>query len=84
MSEIKEITKEKFRGIVWLLIILGLIINAICYTILTYKLGANELRIAGFLGVGMLICGVGIGLSISRLWIIKGFEKRLQFNNQKI
>lgn len=77
MEEIKTITKKGFRRIAWTTIIVGLIFNAIFYTILTKTLEASELQYVGLLALFCIVIGFGMGLAYSRMWVIKDFEKRL-------
>lgn len=79
MNEVKEITKKGFRSIVWATIIIGLIINAILsYFFITSGVSETQRQLGMYMAASLLITGAGIGLSISRVYIIKNFEKRLQ------
>ena len=59
-----EISKTQFKLIVWGLIGIGVIINSIFYTILTMnKIGTTNLQMVGWLGLGCIMIGAGMGLA---------------------
>lgn len=70
-----EITKGMYKLMVWGLLILGLIINAIFYTLLTWaQIGTTNLQYVGFLAIGCIMIGFGMGLATSRAFKIEGID----------
>jgi hypothetical protein len=68
----KEITKEKFRLMIWSLLGIGIVTNAIIYTYATFTKGNLTLLGIVFMSGGLL--GYGIGLAMSRTWKIKDYD----------
>ena len=69
--EQKEITKGKYKLIVWGTLIGGLILNSIVYTWINLKYPDAPLQLIGFLNVAGIIVGVGLGLSFAHTYKFK-------------
>jgi fatty-acid desaturase len=68
----KEVTKKQFVRLCFTLIGIGILLMSIMYYFGTFK-GWTTILI-NWLSVSLGIIGVGIGLSVSRMWKIKDFD----------
>ena len=72
--EKKEITKGRYKLMVWGTLMGGIIINTIFYTLINLKYPNYPLQLVGFLSFACILIGVGIGLSLARNWKIIGVD----------
>jgi uncharacterized membrane protein YiaA len=70
----KEITKEKYRLIVWSCLIGGTILMSIFVYLSNFLIQENAYYVE-FMALGQMILGVGIGLVWSRTFKIKDYDK---------
>lgn len=69
----KEITRSKYLLMTWSLLILGLVVDGIFYTMLTYAKDPN-MTLIGFYSLSSICAGFGLGLAMSRTWKIIGYD----------
>lgn len=67
----KEVSKVYYLAMVWGILTLGVLINAIFYFMLSKTLETRELQFVGLLGFGMLLIGYSMGLAYARSYKIK-------------
>jgi len=78
MESIKVVTKKQFRRLVWTVIGVGLLINCVLsYFFITSGVTDAQRQWGSYMAISLLITGFGLGMAYSRMWLIKGFEKRL-------
>lgn len=70
-----NVTKETYRNLIWIILGVGLIINAVFYTLLASSLEIKELQFVGLLAIGCIIIGFALGMAFSRSWKIEGIDK---------
>jgi len=71
----KEITKEKYKLIVWTTVIVGLLANLIAGTLFIYSgIEENQMRLGFWMAISLLITGFGGGLAYARVWKVKGID----------
>ena len=68
----KQIKKESYVTMVWVMLILGLIGNIIFSTIGIFY-GFNY-YLAAYMGISLMIVGFGMGLAYARSWKIQGLD----------
>lgn len=73
MEQRKEITKEKYKLIVYGCLIIGTLLFMAMAYISNFLVQPNSYYIA-YMSVGILILGFGVGLGYARVWKIKGID----------
>ena len=68
-----EVSKTKWKLIVWIPIILGVIIFSIFNS--TFYMSSEYTRACWFAAIGFLLVGFGFGLILARIFKIEGIDR---------
>jgi len=72
----KEITKEKWKLMIWGLMGIGIILNALGYLFLFkgIELTQDKFFWLGIMSFGILLLGIGVGFAYSRAYKIGNYD----------
>ena len=71
----QQISKSKFKLMVWGIIIGGLLMNAITgHLFITSGVSESQMRLGFWMAISLLITGFGVGTAYARCWKINGVD----------
>jgi hypothetical protein len=79
----KEITKKQFVRLCFTLIGIGILIMSLAYMRLSRIINLKDYLVLGIFVIGNSIIGGGVGLALSRDYLIKDFERRIENGNKR-